>query len=388
MSTNQIYSVSKIAFHPEALQALREGAPQPPLIVQLMPSNLCNQACSFCSYGSGPESVRAKVANPDKALWKNQELFGTRDMIPSGKLMETVDELALAGVKCVEVTGGGEPTLHPDFDELCARIAACGMELALVTNGTRIDPRRAERLGQLPFTWVRVSVDAGNAEDYVAVRNTPLSHWERAWEAVAFLSAQAKQPYAHPESTVGVGFVIDRGNWRGVYDACRLAMEAGAHNIRISTSFTPDGLSRFDQECRETVPPMVQRAKADFERAGFTIHDLSTERWHNTALGRQEYPFCYWKEVGCVIGADQNVYACCSWSYNQMGLMGTIRDKPFREMWFGEGAAWRAQHDPRRDCRIHCLYEQRNIEALRLMGDRVYEQQVAAAPRPGHLSFV
>jgi outer membrane protein assembly factor BamB len=58
--------------------------------------------------------------------------------------------------------------------------------------------------------------------------------------------------------------------------------------------------------------------------------------------------------------ADSNVYACCSWAYNEMGLVGSIKEQTFEQMWFGDGQRWRASHDPRRDCRIHCLYETRN----------------------------
>lgn len=302
--------------------------------------------------------------------------------------METIQCLGEIGTKCVELTGGGEPMAYPHLTALIEAIAAAKMDLALVTNGTLVTPAKAAHLGRVPFVWVRVSIDAGTPEDYARIRNVPKEHWARAWEAVALLSAQKRKPYAHPESRVGVGYVLDRDNWRGVYEACRLAKGYGADNIRISSSFTPDGLSRFDGECFTSVPEQVARAKADFEDGTFQINDLSTERWHNVVVGKQEYPLCAWKEIGCVIGADANVYACCSYAYARAGLMGTIHDKTFAEMWFGEGAEWRAAHDPRRDCPIHCLYEKRNVEALRLMGDRQYATSVAAEPPPPHRNFV
>jgi hypothetical protein len=133
---------------------------------------------------------------------------------------------------------------------------------------------------------------------------------------------------------------------------------------------------------------MVAAAKRDFECDTFRINDLSTERWHNVALGRQEYPFCAWKEIGCVIGADQNVYACCSWAYNPMGLMGSIKTQSFEEMWTGDGAAWRKAHDPRTDCRIHCLYERRNTTALTYMMDRVAAEGAANGDPPAHVNFI
>jgi MoaA/NifB/PqqE/SkfB family radical SAM enzyme len=384
----EIYSAAKIAFHPEALDKLRRAEPQAPLIIQWMPTNVCNQACEFCSYGSGPEAKRAAVVNPDKKLWKNQQLFEGRDTMSREKMLETVQSLAEMGVKCVELTGGGEPTTYPHFDELVALLAERRIEVALVTNGTLITEERADLLGSVPFTWARVSIDAGNPADYARIRNVPDSHWDKAWKGVRRLVRRRRAAGAHPESTVGVGFVIDRSNWGGLYSACELAHAHGADNVRISTSFTPDGLNRFDEECRTLVPRQIEEAKRDFEKDGFTIHDLSAERWHNTALGRQEYPFCGWKEIGAVIGADSNVYACCSWAYNEMGRMFSIAGQNFRDGWFGDGAKWREAHDPRRDCRIHCLYEKRNMEMLRLMGDREYAGALRELPPPSHANFV
>src|SRR5688572_2688860 len=139
-----IYSTEKIAWHPESLQKLREATPQAPLIVQFMPTNVCNQACGFCSYGSGPEAIRAKIPNPDKKLWKNQQLFQGRDIIPKEKMLETIPLLAEMGVKCIEVTGGGEPTAYPFLTELLDVIKDSGLELGLVSNGTLIDEDLAD----------------------------------------------------------------------------------------------------------------------------------------------------------------------------------------------------------------------------------------------------
>jgi MoaA/NifB/PqqE/SkfB family radical SAM enzyme len=386
MSAN-VYATNKLAWHPDKLEALRNGDATAPLMIQLMPTAVCNQACAFCSYGSGPEAVRAKVKNPPKALWKNA-MPDTRASLPREKMVESIQCFQRMGVKCIEVTGGGEPTVYAHFDELVEEIDRAGLAFAMVTNGTRITGERAARMGRLPFVWVRVSIDAGNVDDYVRTRNVPAGHWDRAWEAVRLFATESRKPYAHHESTVGVGFVIDRDNWRGVYDACVLAKQHGAHNIRISSSFTPDGIGRFAPECFQSVPEQVARAKAELEDATFQISDLSTERWTNIVVGRQSYPFCAFKEVGCVLGPDLVTYACCSLAFSPLGRMFDIKDQTFEEGWFGDGAAWRAAHDPRKGCKIQCLYEARNIEALQLMGDHAHATAVAALPVPPHKDFI
>jgi wyosine [tRNA(Phe)-imidazoG37] synthetase (radical SAM superfamily) len=386
--SRDVYATNKLAWHPDALEALRRGEPTAPRIIQLMPTAVCNQACAFCSYGSGPESVRAKIANPPKSAWKNQTQYDTRASLSREKMVESIACFQRMGVKCVEVTGGGEPTVYAHFDELVEEIDRAGLEFALVTNGTRITGERAARMGRLPFVWVRVSIDAGTPEEYVRTRNVPASHWDRAWEAVALFAAESRKPHAHPESTVGVGFVIDRDNWRGVYEACRLAKHHGAHNIRISSSFTPDGIGRFAAECFQSVPEQVARAKAELEDATFRIADLSAERWQNIIVGRQTYPLCAFKEVGCVVGPDANVWACCSLAFDPRGLMFSMQQQTFEDGWYGDGWAWRKAHDPRTGCPVQCLYWARNLDAMQLMGDPGYAARVADGDPPPHRNFI
>jgi len=379
----RIYATDKLAWHPEVLEGLRQGVVTPPVLVQLFPSNVCNQACQFCSYGSGPEVKRAKVPNPPKALWKNQQLFQGRDILPWPKCRELVLDCVALGTKAFEITGGGEPTAYPFFEELLVLLQDQPLDTALVTNGTLLDVRMVKILTQTRLTWARVSIDAGSAEDYCATRFAPRAHWEKAWQAVTLLATN--KPLA--ETAIGVGFVLDLHNHRHLYDCVKRAKEAGADNIRLSLSFTPDGTARWAAVLQE-VAGQIALAQTDFAGGGFTIHDLITERAQNVVLGRQTYPFCAAKEVICVIGADQNVYACCSLAYNPRGRMGSIATRSFADLWREQGWRWRQAHDPRRDCRIQCLYEKRNMEALRLMGDPVYARTLAQAEPPPHRNFI
>jgi hypothetical protein len=53
------------------------------------------------------------------------------------------------------LTGGGEPTLHPDFNELVTWLAMLGIKIGLITNGTQSHHVRTWKA----FSWVRVSIN-------------------------------------------------------------------------------------------------------------------------------------------------------------------------------------------------------------------------------------
>jgi MoaA/NifB/PqqE/SkfB family radical SAM enzyme len=378
--SQNVYATNKLAWHPDVLEKLRRAKVVPPIFVQWMPENSCPHSCRWCAYGHWDTSDD----NPAPAKWKNNQLFSERESFPLQKMHETIRDLKAMGCKAVEITGGGEPTVYRHFDEMVQHLAYADIEVALVTNGSAMPAHRVKRLRDARFIWARVSIDAGDPETYCTTRHVDVKHWERAWKAVTDLSAARN----HPECAVGVGYVVDKDNAHGVLAACRLAKQHGADNVRISLSFTPDGTNRWPDGALESVARQVAEARAELEDGSFRVNDISGERAANVRVGWQHYAPCLWKDVACVIGADQNVYACCSWAYNKMGLMFSVKDQSFKDGWFGDGAKWRERHDPRRDCFIHCLQEARNKEAIRLMMDPEHAATVAAGEKPPHSNFV
>jgi radical SAM protein with 4Fe4S-binding SPASM domain len=98
-----------------------------------------------------------------------------------------------------------------------------------------------------------------------------------------------------------------------------------------------------------------------YEDERFQVVNLFDERIANLGQGVQDYPFCGVKELICVVGGDGGVYTCCSWAFHENGYLGNIRERRFQDLWFSpEKIEFFRQHDPRKVCRIPCLYEQRN----------------------------
>ena len=66
--------------------------------------------------------------------------------------MEKAKEL---GCKSVTITGGGEPTLYPKFEEMTENLHEMGIDVGLVTNGALLQRISDEVLSKM--TWIRVS---------------------------------------------------------------------------------------------------------------------------------------------------------------------------------------------------------------------------------------
>lgn len=372
------YSTQKLAHHPVALQALRERRHQAPTQIHFMPALACNQSCTFCSYGH-----RLPSDGDEQRGWKNMALMSNAFM-PLEKMAECVADWREMGVKAIELTGGGEPLIYPFADEFLRLVASWGVDFALVTNGTALTDDRAMLFDETNWQWARVSIDAGSQESYMNTRRVLASHWHKAWHAVARLAGGKSQPHQR----VGVGFVVDRGNFAGVYDACRLARDSGADNVRVGVAFTPQNLARFPEGALEEAGAQARRAAADF--SGLQVVDLVSERASNMLAPAQDYDFCAAKEILCVVGGDQRVYNCCTLAFNPAGLVGSIESQSFRALWESDATrAMFAAHDAREVCKVPCLYERRNKRALELITMSPTEVAAVAAADAGiHRNFI
>jgi MoaA/NifB/PqqE/SkfB family radical SAM enzyme len=326
------YRQDKVLQHLDRVRALCRGEHPAPVHVQIIISDLCNQNClGFCSYRTEGYS--------------SNELFFTRDaegeilsrnptrFIPLEKVREILEDCAAMGVKAIEITGGGEPTVHPNHATIFQTVRDLGMDLGLVTNGVALDERALAPLAASGGeTWVRVSIDAGTPETYTKIRSCPPRHWDLAWRTVRRL-AVAKATTPRSPLVVGVSFVLTKENWREVVMATQLAIAAGADNIRIGGLFQNSRTHYYDtflDEARVLCAEAVSLATPDF-----TVVNLFGDRYQDLVQGPPDYRTCGYQRLSTYIGGDLNLYRCCVQSYNRRGLIGSLKDQRFADVWWG-----------------------------------------------------
>lgn len=313
------YAKDKAACFPLSVVDLREGRQPYPVHVQLILSDRCNHACPWCSY--------RQEGNASNQLFGLVRPDGSRDnnparMIPSAKVFEILDDCAAMGVRAIQLTGGGEPTIHPDFKAICRTVIDSGMELALVSNGSMIDEESADILRGA--SWVRISVDAGTPQTYKLIRRVN-NQWDRAWNAVRLLAGK---------TYLGVGFVVMKENWQEVVAAAQLAKEAGANCFRISAAFLKEGVSYFDGFGEEAERLAAQAESLADDK--FAVVNFFKNRVADLQQGPPDYSFCGYQHFTTYIGGDLNVYRCCNTAYNARGHVGSLATQRFKELWDSE----------------------------------------------------
>jgi len=342
----------------------REGKlPEAPKQVQLILSDTCNQSCSFCAYRmDGYTSNELFMGESEAAAYGHNN---PKRMIPKDRALRFIDEFKEAGVLAVQFTGGGEPTVHPDHEEIFRKALRSDLRCSLVSNGVRWSSKLIHEL-LIRFDWVRVSIDASTAESYAALRRTPQTNWNRVWRNVQDL-AESIAAHGTPTS-LGLGFVVTPENYQEIPEFARVASESGAHNIRFSAMFSPQDEFPFAMIHGEILKH-IRRAR-EYERDDFKVYDNFGSRLQDLKQGRPDYGFCSYQYYTAYVGGDMNAYRCCVLAYNRRGLIqgGNLKDRSFAEFWKSQERKDDLEALDARGCE-RCQFNAKNRNMLYVMGD-------------------
>lgn len=310
------YSSLKAAWHLDKISELREGKQVVPSQVQLIISDLCNQNCHFCSYRSelgfsseefGEDTGKGFTMNPNRK-------------IPTDKVIEILDDCANLGVKAIQFTGGGEPTVHPDHLKIFSHAQGLGLKTGLVTNGVLLKPHPVYE----KMDWIRVSLDAGTPESYKNIREN-----DSFTKVVNKLDWIAKLP-----GVIGIGFVVTKENYKEITQCCQIAKDKGIAYVRLSAMFSSDGFSHYD-EIHGLIMEEINKSMR-LKTDSFDVINLYTNRIEDLQIGKPDYEFCGYQQFNVYIGGNQKVYRCCTTAYTHHGEIGDLTNQSFEE-WFYSG---------------------------------------------------
>jgi len=106
-----------------------------PIMAHIIPIRRCNLSCTYCN-----------------------EYDDFSKPIPTEVMLERIDRLGRLGTAIITISGG-EPLLHPDLDQIIARIRSNGKIAGLITNGYLLTADRIERLNRAGLDHMQISID-------------------------------------------------------------------------------------------------------------------------------------------------------------------------------------------------------------------------------------
>jgi MoaA/NifB/PqqE/SkfB family radical SAM enzyme len=112
-----------------------------PLLAHIIPIRRCNLACEYCN-----------------------EYDDFSKPVPTDVMFQRVDKLGALGTSVITISGG-EPLLHPELDQIIARIRRNGIVAGMITNGYLLMPDRIQKLNDAGLEWLQISIDNVNPDE-------------------------------------------------------------------------------------------------------------------------------------------------------------------------------------------------------------------------------
>lgn len=344
------YAHNKALCHPERIDQLRRGEHPYPVHLHMVLSDLCNVDCPGCPYRQSKSQQSELFAIRDdvgQIVNHNPSRFLDYDLV-----LSVLDDCAAMGTKAIELTGGGEPTVHPRAREIIAYAQWLGLETAIVTNGILLD-----RLGEcaVKSKWVRVSVDAATVDVYAKVRPSyggGANHFETVKEQIRELVA--RRDATRTDCQIGFGFVVQKENWHQIVEATALAAELGCDNIRISAAFMPEGLAYH--EMYDDAAIALEQIAIDKFSHRISVYDKFDVTTTDMASGPDD-PRCSYEHFTTYLGADANLYRCCVTAYSKRGLIGNVvQAGGLKALWESEQKRTAFDSFDARQCEGQCRF--------------------------------
>lgn len=279
-----------------------------PITMELDLTNSCTHHCPLC--------VGCRLPNRDsERLYK---VAGDGESIPTLAAVDYIKQMVEAGVKGLIFTGGGEPTIHPDLVHLISVAHRSGLDVGLITHGGLL---HKHDIGTLVArcTWIRISVDAANEKEFMAVHGANGKEWHRVWENICRLTNEKQNQVTRSIcATIGVGFLAGPHNVHHVGSLAERARESRVDYLQVRpfhhcASFDASGA--------------INDARSRFNTDKFSVVG-SLQKYLRLRKGQPEprtYRYCHITQFASVIGADEKMYACCH-TRNQPGYcIGDLR---------------------------------------------------------------
>lgn len=350
MAENIRMDSHKLIYHPETVSRWLKGENIYPIEIEISPSGTCNHRCVFCAV----------------------DYIGYQpDFLKKETILRDVSQMAQKGLRSVICSGEGEPLLNKNMPEIANGIKACGVDVAMSTNGVLFTADRIkECLGS--FSWVRYSIASMEQTSYDKIQRGKAGDLEKVKEnltgAVRFKRDKGL------ETTLGVQCLLMPDNVAQLPDMAGMLREIGVDYLTIKPySQHLHSKNQFEIDYEEMLD--LEKQLNEYATDDFAIY------FRASAMKKMHHEKCYSQCYGLPfmthIDAKGNVWPCVAHIGTDEFCYGNIYEQTFQEIWEGtrrlEVMGRLNELDINRVCREACRLDEINkyLDELKHPGKHV-----------------
>ncbi len=324
------------------MQGIEDGSKAfaAPEVIHLDLTNRCNLNCIACWCQS--PLLEEQAMTPD-------QLNSTLAFDIVANLIDDITDMG--GVRQIKLGGGGEPTLHPRFNDIITYInnRDRNIQLDINTNFTRFDETLINRIIELEVDLLTVSLWSGTPTGYAKTHpNQKEKSFNRIVHRLKMLTRHKKNGLPR----ISIHNVIMNLNYHEVQAMLDLALDIGVDEISyVLVDPVPGKTDRLLLNRREklTLLKTLKQYKKHIDyfdkyvdpRSGRVIKITNyfelLRRLSESDTDKGSYDKKVVERVPCYIGwlyarimADGKVAPCCK---GHRMIMGNLYEKRFKEIW-------------------------------------------------------
>jgi len=327
---------SKLHLHPERVAQWMEADTWEkakkvyPLYWEITTSAACNHRCTFCSVDA--------IGYP--AILMDSDI-----------LIQKMIEAKTLGVKSVMFAGTGEPLLHKRINYIAGGAIGTGLDVAFTTNGVLL-----EKLVVLDFfSWIKVSLNAGSAENYAKIHQTDIGDWHKVW---ANIRDAAKRK---GRCALGVQCVVLPENLKEMRDLAHYSREAGTDYL-VLKPYSQGTFSIVQRSVDYTEMHDYLSSVKDYDTDTFKV--IYRENAMKQESEAHHYDKCRSTPVfWCYSMANGDMFSCSAHLLDPRFCIGNLNTQSFQEIWEGEKRKenWELMKSfDIKQCRLNCRMDKNN----------------------------
>lgn len=332
----------KILAHTDRIEAWRNGIKASPINLEWDLTNRCSLGCRDCHFAY--THTRGPLAG---SMDKPAQAVAGGDVADVGLVKRVLREASAENVLSVVWTGGGEPTLHLQFDEIVTYASACGFRQGMYTHGGHIGRERGQLISFV-MDWIVVSLDAANAGDYAAYKGA--ARFDQALAGIGHVVSGGGP------CRVGVSFLINADNWQKIPAMVDLARHHGAAYSTFRPAVVYDMANPADLRGDRQWVDAAMRLLSGFEDAGDV--EYLPERfieYRDWSADHRGYTVCHGIKFSGTITPNGKLWVCPNRREFPDSCIGDLSRESFADAWARHPAQWVDLSRCRALCRLHLM---------------------------------
>lgn len=279
MKKKLIYQPYRIMYQKEKLQKIRDEGWCYPSTFSFLLNDSCNQNCIGCC----------------SANFKNKNYF------PLEKVPALIKDLKEMDCKNMEFCGGGEPTMHPQFEKIVKMFGEDGnFILGVITNGTLMKQKFLDSDLAKYFNYIRVSVDASNPKTYNSIRRS--DDFDKVITGIKSLVDYKKKN--NLDVNVSIRFLMFKDNIHEMISMYDLAERLGVDAVNFRAARNCDNMITPRQEERYT--EVLSMLKNEYNQG-----KLETAVFGSLRKSCLRTPKCWLHWLWLIVTSNGDVLLCC-----------------------------------------------------------------------------